>query len=170
MDASTDNTTLDRRLRERLRAAGGRVTSQRLVIHRALGGRRHLSAEGVRATVAEELPGVSLPTIYATLELLADLGLARRIDAGTGRVLYDGRTERHPHAACRRCGRVDDLDAPHDLAGAAAASKAGARAIGFTPEHADLVVTGLCAACAGAGRGEGPPAGSSPLVEAERQT
>ena len=74
-------------------------------------------------------PGTSTPTVYAALDLLVDLGLARRIDAGAGAALYDARPEPHQHTVCRRCGRVDDLDGETDTA---ALQRAAAEA-GFQP-------------------------------------
>ena len=94
-----------------LHSRGQRSTPQRHVILRELRRRsHHATADEIRTAVRDELPGVSTPTVYATLELLVELGLARRIDTGLGAALYDGRTEPHQHIVCRRCGRVDDLD------------------------------------------------------------
>jgi Fur family transcriptional regulator, stress-responsive regulator len=135
----------DMTLPETLHARGMRVTPQRLVIHETLGELdRHATAEQVREAVAGRLPGVSLPTVYATLELLEDLGLVRRVRAGSGAVLYDPRTTPHQHAVCRSCGAVADLDAPVD----AGAALRAARRSGFHPEGADTVVSGLCERCA----------------------
>jgi Fe2+ or Zn2+ uptake regulation protein len=135
----------DHQLIDLLRSRGLRVTPQRLVIHRLLRRRdRHLTADEVHEAVARDLPGTSAPTVYATLDLLSELGLARRIDAGTGATLYDARTEAHHHSACRRCGAVEDLDAPEDLSSVADA----ARRAGFQPQGVEVVVSGLCRRCA----------------------
>ena len=132
-------------LPELLRARGLRVTAQRVVIHEALrSAGRHLSADQVLAAVEERLPGVSLPTVYATLELLEELGLVRRVSTPRGRTVYDPRTEPHHHIVCRRCGRIEDLDAPVDTAGA----RDAAEAAGFAVEHGELQLSGLCADCA----------------------
>jgi Fe2+ or Zn2+ uptake regulation protein len=132
-------------LTETLHARGMRVTPQRLVIHEALARLdRHATAEQVRDAVAERLPGVSLPTVYATLELLEELGLVRRVRAGSGALLYDPRTTPHQHAVCRSCGAVEDLDVALDASNALdAAGRAGFRA-----EAAETVVSGVCARCA----------------------
>jgi Fe2+ or Zn2+ uptake regulation protein len=128
-----------------LRARGRRVTSQRLVILRELRRRRrHASAEQIHQAVRAQLPGISAPTVYAVLELLVELGLARKLDVGVGTSLYDARLERHHHMVCRRCGAVEDLDAALD----AESAVRSARATGFQPEHADLVVSGVCGSCA----------------------
>lgn len=127
-----------------LRAAGYRVTPQRLVIHRTLVDLgRHVGAEELLGEVEAQLPNVSLPTVYSSLEALEDAGLVRRVSAGQGRALYDARPADHHHLVCRRCGAVEDLDADVSLAGALAA--AGEH--GFAPDGAEVVIRGLCASC-----------------------
>jgi Fe2+ or Zn2+ uptake regulation protein len=141
----TGASQLDTRLTEALRERGNRVTPQRLAINRALHRLgRHATAEEVLRRVSNRVPGVSLPTVYATLELLDELGLARRVTAGEGPALFDPRTDPHHHAVCRRCGRVEDLDAPVRLDPAVRA----ARGRGFRAAHAEVTVSGLCARCA----------------------
>ncbi len=135
----------DERLIAKLRERGQRVTPQRLVIHRALAARdQHVSAEEMHRAVSEQLPGTSLPTVYATLELFEQLGLAQRVGTGSGPVLYDSRTAPHGHAICRVCGAVSDLDEGAPAPGALES----ARRAGFSPDHAQLVVWGRCADCA----------------------
>ena len=134
----------DTALSEALRGAGMRVTPQRLVIARALRRLdRHASVDEVASAVAAELPGVSVPTVYSGLEVLADLGFARRVTVAPGAVLYDPHTGDHHHLVCKRCRRVEDVDLPIDLEPALAA----ARRQGFAPDRAELVVTGLCRSC-----------------------
>ncbi|MHB1570513.1 MAG: Fur family transcriptional regulator, partial [Solirubrobacteraceae bacterium] len=114
-----------------LHARGLRVTSQRLVILdalRRLG--RHCTAEEIGRAVRDELPACSAPTLYATLDLLVQMGLVRRLDAGLGVALYDAGTRPHHHAVCRVCGAVQDIEgeiAPEDALRSAAAR-------GFEPE------------------------------------
>src|SRR3954452_21535275 len=137
-------TTADERLSAALRAAGHRVTSQRVVLYRVLTKLgRHAHAEEIARVSAEQLPGLSLPTVYATLELFEHLGLVRRVDAGGPAALYDPRTEPHAHFACRHCGAVSDLDAPVDPG----AAEAAAREHGAEPDHVDVVLRGLCGTC-----------------------
>lgn len=144
----------EERLVAALRDRGQRVTSQRLVIHRLLRELdRHVTAEEVLRRASEQLPGMSLPTVYATLDLLTELGEARRVSVG-GPVLYDPRVADHAHVRCRDCGRVEDLDTPLD----AAAALGAARAAGYAAETAELVVEGRCAACAAAAARASAPA------------
>ena len=127
-----------------LRERGQRVTPQRLTIARVVRELdTHVTAEQVLTAVSDRLPGVSLPTVYATLELLEELGSVRRVSAGGGAVLYDPRTHPHHHVVCTRCGAVADIDAPLDDEAVLDA----ARQAGFEPERADTVVHAVCAAC-----------------------
>ena len=145
MPAHADTPTNEAELSASLRARGQRVTSQRLVLNEVVAEQnRHVSAEEVMHAAGPRLPGLSLPTVYATLDLFEELGLVRRVAAGTGAVLYDPRTDDHAHLVCRTCGGVEDLEAPVDLAPALAA----AAARGGVAERADVVVAGRCAACA----------------------
>jgi Fur family transcriptional regulator, ferric uptake regulator len=147
MPSPPENSTPAADLVELLHQRGQRATPQRLVILRELRRRgRHATADQIGGAVRHELPGTSTPTVYAALELLVDLGLVRRIDAGAGATLYDARTEPHQHTVCRRCGRVDDLDGEIDATGL---QRASARA-GFTAQAVEVVISGLCAECAAA--------------------
>jgi Fe2+ or Zn2+ uptake regulation protein len=131
-------------LRETLRARDMRVTPQRLAVHAALQELgRHSTAEEVLARVHGTVPGVSLPTVYAALELLADLGLAKRLQAGRA-VRFDPRTQPHHHLVCTVCGAVTDLDADVDLGPALER----AQALGAQASGAEVIVRGQCADCA----------------------
>lgn len=144
MPKTTARPSSDQQLTERLRKRGLRATSQRLVMHRLLRERnRHLSAEELLDEARSRLPGISLPTVYSTLELFEDLGIVRRVNDGGGRLLWDTRGDDHHHLVCRRCGRVEDIDASLDLESA----RRSAKRVGFAPDHAEVVVSGLCASC-----------------------
>jgi Fe2+ or Zn2+ uptake regulation protein len=135
---------IDQRLVDKLRERGLRVTPQRILIHRALCAEsQHMTAEQVLGAVSEGLPGTSLPTVYSTLELLEGLELVRRVGTGNGAVVFDSRLDPHAHTVCRRCGTMADLDGTAAPADALSRAAAG----GFVPDHAQLVVWGLCTAC-----------------------
>jgi Fe2+ or Zn2+ uptake regulation protein len=140
-----DSTTLDAELTAVLHGRGQRVTPQRLILHRLLrAGPQHLTAEALLTRSRPQLPNMSLPTVYATLDLFEELGVIRRVP-GTGPAqVYDSRAERHHHLRCLRCGAVSDLEADIDVGAASGA----ARRQGFAPERVEVTVTGLCPACA----------------------
>lgn len=134
----------DRLLTEKLRASRHRVTSQRLVIYRELHARKHhVTADQLLDAVSPALPGIAIPTVYATLVLLEELGLVRRVSTGTGAVVFDSHVDPHAHTVCRNCGTLADLDGP-EIPPEALESAADA---GFSPDHAQLLIWGLCADC-----------------------
>jgi Fe2+ or Zn2+ uptake regulation protein len=126
-----------------LHERGMRVTPQRVVLHRALLELdRHVTADELLDAVSERLPNVSLPTIYATLDLLEDLGMVRRVQRA-GTTLFDPRTDSHHHLICTSCGSIEDLDSDLDTG---ALERAAARH-GFEHERIEAVIHGRCARC-----------------------
>jgi Fe2+ or Zn2+ uptake regulation protein len=143
--ATVSHTPPDTQLREALAAAGLRVTSQRLVLHRALRELdRHATAEEIAAAAGDRLPGLSMPTVYATLELLERLGLVRRVTGAGNATLFDPGTEPHAHLVCRSCGKVFDVPGAADLG----ALTRAARSAGMQVDEAEVLLQGVCADCA----------------------
>lgn len=69
----------------------------------------HPTADDVFAMVRQQLPRVSLGTVYRNLEVLAEDGEILRLDESSGQRRYDRTTKNHCHVRCQRCGRVDDV-------------------------------------------------------------
>jgi len=127
-----------------LRERGLRVTSQRVLVHRALRELdRHVTADELLEAVSERLPNVSLPTIYATLDLLEDLDMVRRVQRA-GVTLFDPRSDPHHHLICTECGSIEDLDSALDTS----AVERAAQRRGFSQARVEAVVQGRCARCA----------------------
>jgi Fur family transcriptional regulator, peroxide stress response regulator len=95
-----------------LKAAGHRVTPQRLAILKVLAdSTSHPSVETVYAAVKPAFPTTSLATVYKTVALLKELGEAIEIGFGDGGNRYDVRMpEPHPHLVCMQCRRIIDAD------------------------------------------------------------
>ena len=69
--------------------------------------------EELHARVNAYLPEIGLATVYRTIQLFLEMGLADRIDLNDGQVRYeiadagdDRRHHRHHHLICVKCGRV----------------------------------------------------------------
>jgi Fe2+ or Zn2+ uptake regulation protein len=136
----------DAELAAALRERGLRATSQRLVMYRLLRKRSgHVNAERLLEEASAQLPGVSLPTVYSTLELFEELGVVRRVRDGGGTLVWDSRPDPHHHLICRRCGRIEDIEARAELEPV----RRAARRAGFAPDEAQVVVSGLCSECRG---------------------
>lgn len=87
---------------------GGKVTPQRVTIYRALESVAHPTAEAIHERVCEELPMVSLTTVYKTLNELVAIGELRRFDVN-GISHFDTRTDPHAEVVCLRCNAVADV-------------------------------------------------------------
>jgi Fe2+ or Zn2+ uptake regulation protein len=97
-----------------LRARGFRTTSQRLAILHALHhAGTHLSPRQVYKQAKLELPSLTEPTVYRTLEFLAENGLARASQTGNGHLMYEIAGNDHHHIVCRVCG--DEMEVDHSL-------------------------------------------------------
>ena len=97
-------------LRQALEASGQRFTEQRAAVFRFLSGTDvHPSADEVFLAVRQSLPGISLATVYKSLETLVGCGLAVKLTYSDGSARYDGRTDPHNHARCLACGKVIDI-------------------------------------------------------------
>lgn len=126
------------------RARGLKVTAQRQCIFRSLhGNRTHPTAEAVYEVAREEMPALSLKTVYQTLNELADMGELQQLDLGTGAARFDPNVDGHHHLVCSGCGVVRDLYV--DLAPVALRDD---QLRGFAVDTAEVVFRGVCRACA----------------------
>src|SRR3954464_7073503 len=140
-----DTSQLDGELIAALRERGQRVTLPRLLVHRHIRGRdRHITAEELYAELAPQHPSLSPGTLYGTLDLRESLGFVRRVSTPRGATTYDSRVDQHHHVICRVCGRVQDLDAAVETD----VAERAASAAGCQVAHAQLTLSGVCAACA----------------------
>ena len=100
-------------VRELFRLHDLRCTRQREVVYAALAGTTgHPTAEELHQMVQDSDPGLSLATVYNTLEALTECGLARRMAASAGSCRFDAVTEPHVHLTTQD-GRL--MDVPKDL-------------------------------------------------------
>lgn len=133
---------------ESCRAAGLRVTEQRLAIYRyLLEDPGHPSAEAIYRALARRYRSLSLATVYNTLEALEDVGLVGQLGIGADRRRFDAVTDRHHHLVCEVCGRVEDVFSP---ALDRLAPPSSARA--FEVRNLSVHFFGRCAGCKGRGR------------------
>lgn len=131
-------------LAEAFRSQGLKVTPQRQLIFRLLSGNcSHPTAESVFAAAEAVMPGISLRTVYQTLNDLADMGEIQTLDLGTGAARFDPNIDDHHHLVCSSCGEVRDVDVP-----AAHGLRPHGGSDGFTIESAHVIFRGLCRECA----------------------
>jgi len=136
------------RLMSELRAAGHRVTPQRLMILESVAhARDHTSAHEVYAEARRRLPGLNPATVYRTLQTLHAAGLVDLHMDGGQTLRFSLRDPQHPHAhlVCGSCGRELELD-PELLRPLARSIR---RRTGFQLETTHLTLAGRCSRCSG---------------------
>ncbi|MGE5140262.1 MAG: Fur family transcriptional regulator [Rudaea sp.] len=91
---------------QELRAAGYRLTPQRLGVLTALASSAgHMTAEEILARVRSSNPYLNKSAVYRSLDLLTHLGLVTQTDLGQGCIEYElHRHPHHHHLICRECG------------------------------------------------------------------
>ncbi len=128
-----------------LKQAGLRITPQRRAICAYLAGNEmHPTAAMVYEDLKQDMPSLSLMTVYNTLNTLADLGAIQVVgQAGDDTVHYDPDTEPHLNVVCISCQKI--LDVPSDRLGELRRevdAQSGFRLLG-----ARMMFYGLCPDC-----------------------
>jgi Fur family ferric uptake transcriptional regulator len=128
-----------------LRERGYRLTPQREMIVEAIAhAGRHVTAEEVFEQVQTRTNAINIATIYRTLDLLVDLGLASCADLGGGKVCYASvKHGPHCHLVCRQCGCV--IEADYELI--APLQDQLWEQHGFFANLHHFAISGLCAEC-----------------------
>ena len=131
---------------DHIRAAGLKRTAQRdLILDVFLRTEDHVSSEDLYELVKAKDPSIGFTTVYRTLKLLLECGLARSVQYYDGRMLYEHEFKHahHDHLICTHCGALiefyseviekmqDDIAARH----------------GFRPESHSLRIFGSCREC-----------------------
>jgi Fe2+ or Zn2+ uptake regulation protein len=131
-------------LTEAFRAQGLKITPQRQLIFQILHGHPgHPSAESVYAAAVEQMPAISLRTVYQTLNDLSTMGEIQTLDLATGSSRFDPFVEEHHHhLVCDRCRAVVDVA----VEGAGDLVPSGELG-GFAITSTELVFRGLCRNC-----------------------
>ena len=70
----------------------------------------HPNADMIFASIREEIPNISLGTVYRNLALLAEMGAILKIGPDeNGKERYDGHIHPHSHFFCTDCGGIYDI-------------------------------------------------------------
>lgn len=97
-----------------LRARGERLTPvRRLMIELFVQSEAPISAEDVRAALAEKKVTVNKTTVYREFEFLLTAGFIRPVYLNDQRKYYELAlldNEHHHHVVCRDCGRIEDIE------------------------------------------------------------
>jgi Fur family ferric uptake transcriptional regulator len=133
---------------ESLQAAGYRRGGARSAVVELLGKQNCcLSAQEIFDELRRLRRPVGIASVYRTLEVLVELRLVKRVDAGDGiarfePALVDG--DHHHHLVCRDCGKVEAFTDPR----LERTIDRIADGLGYSVEEHEVVLTGACADCA----------------------
>lgn len=125
------------------RAKGWKLTPQRQLLFKVLhDNQSHPTAEAIHAVASAQMPGISLRTVYQTLQELSLMGELQTFDFGDGPLRFDPNVGDHQHLLCRSCGRVADVYVDRSPL----VPSEGLH--GFSIESTDIVFRGRCSECA----------------------
>lgn len=125
---------------------GMRATEQRrLIIDSFVAAEPHVSIDELLAQVRQKDARIGYATVYRTLKMLAECGIAheRHFDDGFARYELASTESHHDHLICTACGKIVEFEEPQieDL------QLAVADHYGFVVTHHRHELYGLCADC-----------------------
>ena len=130
------------------------TTAQReAIVEQFLRTRDHISIDELLSKVRKRHPRVGYATVYRTLKLLVDSGLAIERQFGDGQARYEVVGDHHDHLICVKCGLIlefedDEIERLQE--------RIAARMGGFTVLRHRHELYGLCP------RAAGDPSGNCP--------
>jgi Fe2+ or Zn2+ uptake regulation protein len=95
---------------EKLKAKGLKLTRQRLAIIEAFVAKAalHPSANFLYQEVKKKMKGISLSTVYFTLNEFSRRGIIHTLDFDKMENRHEGNTEAHIHLICKQCKDIRD--------------------------------------------------------------
>ena len=125
---------------------GLKSTRQRdVILDCFLSSERHMSIEELYLKLRAKHPNIGYATVYRTLKLFAEAGIANEIQFGDGQTRYEhvSEGEHHDHLVCTRCGAITEFENEtiEKLQAEVAASH------GFLIETHKLELYGSCVKC-----------------------
>jgi len=132
--------------KENVRRRGLRLTAQRQDIARVFfTTNEHVNVEQLYNEVKRVNPRIGYATVYRTMKLLTESGLAVERHFRDGEARYENQAagHHHDHMICERCGAIVEF-AEHRIE---AMQTAVARRLGFRITGHKLELYGICRAC-----------------------
>ncbi|MFV0337254.1 MAG: Fur family transcriptional regulator [Chthoniobacterales bacterium] len=124
--------------------SGFRFTPQRRAVFDTLLTKRdHPTATEIFMRVKNQMPAISLATVYNCLETLHDCGLIRQVNVDREPTRYCPNVKEHAHFVCEECGQIFDIE----LVGEKSLQSITKLPKGFTLRSQELNLRGCCAAC-----------------------
>ena len=127
-------------------ARGLKATRQRdLIVDTFFSQSGHLSVDELLAQVTARDATIGAATVYRTMKILTDSGLASARHFEGGQTRYEAAIDRHhhDHLICTSCGNIFEFENER----IESLQESVAREHGFTVTHHKLELYGLCKAC-----------------------
>ena len=104
----------------------------------------HPSAETIFSDLKQEIPDLSIGTVYRNLSLFKQQGLVTSVATVKGVERFDGNTAPHVHFICSDCDAVIDL---HQMHTPESLNASAAACVGGKVDSCQLCFTGICRDC-----------------------
>ncbi|WP_125544731.1 Fur family transcriptional regulator [Levilactobacillus lindianensis] len=125
-----------------------RVTPQRQVILTYLvTHHNHPAVETIFSALTDQLPNLSMATVYNTLNLFVELGIVIELPNDNGGLRYDFFGRPHYHVICENCGKITDVFAPDFPRIEHALNQAASAQTGYLVTSNHVEVYGICPEC-----------------------
>ncbi len=93
-----------------LKENGIKPSYQRIKIYEhLLSNKEHPTVETIYNALNSQIPTLSKTTVYNTLKIFIEKGIAMAITIDDNEVRYDAHTDVHGHFKCERCGQIYDF-------------------------------------------------------------
>jgi len=87
-----------------------RMTKQKKVVHDILlSTTSHPTADWIYQRARQEVPDISLGTVYRNLQVLLEEHKIRELNYGKGQSRFDANPSLHYHFVCEQCGQIMDF-------------------------------------------------------------
>ncbi len=141
-------------VRAEARRRGVRWTAQRqVVLETFLASGEHITVEELHRRVRDIDRSVSAATVYRTVNMLVEIGVAHKRHFGGGSASFESAVNKdhHDHLVCLACGAIQEFH--HDRI--ETLQDEVANSYGFHMSHHRMELYGVCAACQRSGAGVG---------------
>lgn len=129
-----------------LKKKGLKLTGQRRkTLELFLKAERHLSVDDLYDIARKRYPDIGRATIFRTMKLLCEAGIAREVDLGDKKVRYEPKYghQHHDHLVCVKCGRfIEVLDPEIERLQAQLCRREA-----FLPQRHKMDIFGICKRC-----------------------
>ena len=103
-------------LNQALEKLGRRSTRQREVVYSVVAeAKDHPTADEIFVRSRQQMPTISLATVYNCLETLLECALIRQVNFVRESTRYEPNLKPHAHFYCDKTGQVMDVQLPEDL-------------------------------------------------------